>query len=34
MNFDKEKMIEAIKSTVPPKFLDMNLAAFEKGYEI
>ena len=34
MNFDKDKMTEAIKGTVPPKFLDMNLAAFEKGYEI
>ena len=27
-----EKWIETIKTTVPPKFLDINLAAFEKGY--
>ena len=28
----KEKWIEAIKATVPPKFLEMNLKAFELGY--
>ena len=30
----KEKWIEAIKTNVPSKFLDLNLAAFEKGYNI
>lgn len=30
----KEKWIEAIKETVPPKFLDVNINAFEKGYAI
>ena len=28
----KEKWIEALKNTVPPKFLDVNLKAFELGY--
>ncbi len=28
----KEVWIEAIKETVPPKFLDINLKAFELGY--
>lgn len=28
----KEKWIEAINSTVPPKFLEANLKAFELGY--
>ena len=28
----KEKWIDAIKATVPPKFLEMNLKAFELGY--
>lgn len=28
----KDKWIEAIKATVPPKFLEMNLKAFELGY--
>jgi len=27
-----EKWIETIKTTVPPKFLDINLKAFELGY--
>lgn len=31
-NVDKEIWIEAIKETVPPKFLDINLKAFELGY--
>ncbi len=31
-DISKEKWIEAIKSTVPPKFLEMNLKAFELGY--
>lgn len=29
---DKETWIEVIKETVPPKFLDVNLKAFEIGY--
>ncbi len=28
----KEKWIEALKNTVPPKFLDLNIKAFEEGY--
>ena len=31
-NVDKEIWIEAIKETVPQKFLDINLKAFELGY--
>lgn len=31
---EKEKWIEAVKTNVPAKFLDLNLAAFEKGYNI
>lgn len=30
----KKEWIEAIKETVPPKFLDVNIKAFEKGYAI
>lgn len=29
-----EKWIETIKTTVPPKFLDINLKAFEIGYNL
>ena len=29
----KEKWIKAIEETVPPKFLEVNLKAFEMGYE-
>lgn len=29
----KEHFIEAIQKTIAPKFLDLNLQAFEKGYE-
>ena len=29
-----EKWVETIKATVPPKFLDINLRAFELGYNI
>lgn len=29
-----EKWIETIKTTVPPKFLDVNLAAFNLGYKL
>jgi indolepyruvate ferredoxin oxidoreductase, beta subunit len=32
MDIEKEKFIEAIKTTVPEKFLDINLKAFELGY--
>ena len=30
----KEAWIETLKTTVPPKFLDVNLKAFELGYNI
>jgi len=33
MDIDKEKFIDAIKGTVPAKFLDLNLKAFEMGYQ-
>ena len=29
-----EKWIETIKATVPPKFIDVNLKAFELGYNL
>lgn len=29
-----EKWIETVKSTVPPKFLEVNLKAFETGYNL
>ena len=29
-----EKWVETIKTTVPPKFLDVNLKAFELGYNL
>ena len=28
----KEKWIDALKKVINPKFMEMNLAAFEKGY--
>ncbi|MBQ9625285.1 MAG: indolepyruvate oxidoreductase subunit beta, partial [Clostridia bacterium] len=31
-NIDKEKWIEAIRETVKPKFIDVNVRAFEAGY--
>lgn len=34
MDFEKEQWIEVIKKTVPPKTIDINVAAFEKGYEL
>ncbi len=34
MDFEKDMWIEVIKKTVPPKTIDINVAAFEKGYEI
>ncbi|MCR5322554.1 MAG: indolepyruvate oxidoreductase subunit beta [Lachnospiraceae bacterium] len=33
MDFKKEDWIETIKETVPPKTVEINLKAFEKGYE-
>ena len=32
MNYSKEQWIEVIKSKVPPKTVDINLAGFEAGY--
>lgn len=32
MDVEKEAFIDAIKKTVPERFLDINLVAFEKGY--
>ena len=29
-----DTVIEVIKATVPPKTVDINIAAFEKGYEL
>lgn len=34
MDFPKEQWIEVIKKTVPPKTIDINVAVFEKGYEL
>ena len=34
MDFPKEQWIEVIKKTVPPKTVDINVAAFEKGYDL
>ena len=34
MDFEKDMWIEVIKNTVPPKTVDINVAAFEKGYKI
>ena len=34
MDIDKEVWIEALKDTVPEKFLEMNLKAFEFGYNL
>jgi len=34
MDLPKEVWQAAIKETVPPKFLDMNLAAFETGFRV
>ena len=33
MDFPKEQWIDVIKKTVPPKTIDINVAAFERGYE-
>lgn len=34
MEFQKELWLDAIRQTVPPKFLDMNLTAFELGFSL
>ena len=34
MDFPKEHWIEVIKNTVPQKTIDINIAAFERGYEL
>ena len=34
MSLDKEVWIKALKESVPPKFLELNLKAFEMGYNI
>ncbi|MFA7672498.1 MAG: 2-oxoacid:acceptor oxidoreductase family protein, partial [Clostridia bacterium] len=34
MDFDKNIWIDAIKKTVPSKFIDMNIKAFELGFEV
>lgn len=34
MDFEKERWIEVIKKKVPPKTIDINVKAFERGYEI
>ena len=34
MDFQKEQWIEVIKNTVPPKTVDVNVAAFERGYSL
>ncbi len=31
---DKESLLEAVKANVPAKFLDLNVRAFTRGYEI
>ena len=34
IGLDKQLWLDAVKSSVPPKTDDMNVAAFEKGYEL
>lgn len=34
MDFPKEQWIEVIKNTVPPKTVDINVEAFEHGYNL
>ncbi len=34
MGFAKEEWQEVIKNTVPPKTIDLNLEAFERGYSL
>ncbi len=33
MELDKEIWIKALKESVPPKFLELNLKAFDSGYD-
>ena len=34
MDIDKNAFLDAIRATVPQRLLDVNLAAFEKGYNV
>ncbi len=34
MDFEEQHWVEVIKQRVPPKFLEMNLKAFERGREV
>jgi indolepyruvate ferredoxin oxidoreductase beta subunit len=34
MDIDKNAFLDSIRATVPQKLLDVNLAAFEKGYNV
>ena len=34
LGLDKDECINAIKATVPPKTVDINLGAFELGYSV
>lgn len=34
MEFEKKQWIDTIKETVPAKTIDLNIAAFEKGFDI
>lgn len=34
MEFPEEQWIDVIKNTVPPKTVEINVAAFEKGYSL
>ena len=34
MNIEKEVWLEVIKETVPPKFYEVNVSAFELGYSL
>ena len=34
LTIPKEDWVEALKKTVPPKFLELNLKAFELGYSL
>lgn len=33
IGFDKDAWLDVVKSTVPPKTVDINISAFEAGYE-
>ena len=34
IGLDRQLWLDAVKSTVPPKTVDLNVAAFKKGYEL